>query len=62
MKHKRLAMNKDTRLTIALFLIPTFVFYVVLVVVPIFQSVRFSFYRFDGLWPHTSFIVIAYYK
>ncbi len=62
MKHKRLAMNKDTRLTIALFLIPTFVFYVVLVVVPIFQSVRFSFYRWDGLGPPTRFIGLANYK
>jgi raffinose/stachyose/melibiose transport system permease protein len=62
MKHKRLALSKDTRSTIALFLIPTFVFYLVLVVVPIFQSVRFSLYRWDGLGPPSRFIGLGNFK
>lgn len=55
-------MNKDTLSTIALFLIPTFVFYLVLVVVPIFQSFRFSLYRWDGLGPLVRFVGLGNFK
>lgn len=55
-------LHNDTRSTIALFLIPTFVLYVVLVVVPIFQSARYSFYRWDGLGPITQFVGLENYR
>lgn len=55
-------LHNDTRSTIALFLIPTFVLYVVLVVIPIFQSARYSFYRWDGLGPITQFVGLENYR
>ncbi len=52
----RRRLSRDVRSTILLFLVPTFALYLFMVVVPIFQSLRFSFYRWDGLEPLTRFI------
>jgi len=55
-------LHKDTRSTIALFLIPAFVLYVVLVVFPIFQSARYSLYSWDGLGPLSRFVGLENYR
>lgn len=55
-------LHKDTRSTIALFLIPAFVLYIVLVVLPIFQSARYSLYRWDGLGPLARFVGLENYR
>ncbi|PKL13503.1 MAG: sugar ABC transporter permease, partial [Spirochaetae bacterium HGW-Spirochaetae-8] len=55
-------LHKDTRSTIALFLIPAFVLYLVLVVFPIFQSARYSLYSWDGLGPLSRFVGLENYR
>lgn len=55
-------LHKDARSTIALFLIPAFVLYLVLVVFPIFQSARYSLYRWDGLGPLSRFVGLQNYR
>ena len=61
MQQKR-RLYKDTRSTILLFLVPAFILYFVLVVFPIFQSARYSLYRWDGLGPLSRFIGLENYK
>ncbi len=58
----RRRLQADTRFTILLFLVPAFVLYAVLVVFPIFQSARYSLYRWDGLGPITKFIGLENYR
>ena len=55
-------LKTDTRSTVLLFLVPAFVLYCLLVVIPVFQSARFSFYRWDGLGPMTRFIGLGNYR
>ncbi len=61
MKLKR-RLHSDTRSTILIFLVPAFILYFMLVVFPIFQSARYSLYRWDGLGPITRFIGLENYK
>lgn len=60
--NKKRQLQADQRSTIILFLVPAFLLYVVLVVVPIFQSARYSLYRWDGLGPLTRFIGLRNYR
>lgn len=55
-------LQADNRSTILLFLVPAFFLYVVLVVIPIFQSFRYSLYKWDGLGPLTKYIGLDNYK
>jgi raffinose/stachyose/melibiose transport system permease protein len=52
----RRRLSDDNFSTAALFLTPAFAFYLVLLVVPVFQSFRFSLYKWDGLAPLTRFV------
>jgi len=56
MNTARRRLSGDLRSTILLFLAPAFALYVLMVVVPIFQSLKYSFYRWDGIEPLTRFI------
>ncbi len=48
--------------TIALFLLPALLLYVVFVVFPIIQAVHFSFFKWNGLTPLTDFNGLANYQ
>ena len=61
MKLKR-RLHSDTRSTILICLVPAVILYFMLVVFPIFQSARYSLYRWDGLGPITRFIGLENYK
>ncbi len=52
----RRRISGDTLSTVTLFLIPAFALYMLMIVIPVFQSFRFSLYRWDGLGPLTRFI------
>jgi raffinose/stachyose/melibiose transport system permease protein len=51
----------DKNITIVAFLLPAFVLYGTFVIIPIFQSFRFSLYHWDGLGPLTRFIGLENY-
>jgi len=57
----RRRLSGDTRSTILLFLIPAFAFYIVWIVLPVFQSFRYSLYRWDGLSPLKNFVGLGNY-
>ena len=48
--------------TIALFLLPALVLYLLLVVFPIFQAIRYSGYKWSGLGPLTDFVGLDNFK
>lgn len=54
-------LSGDTVSTATLFLAPAFALYIILVVLPVFQSFRFSLYRWDGLGPLVRFTGLANY-
>jgi len=56
----RLLLN-DKNITIVAFLLPALVLYGTFVIIPIFQSFRFSLYHWDGLGPLTRFIGLENY-
>ena len=58
--HKRRVLN-DVNTTIVLFLVPAFILYIVLVVIPIFKSLEFSFFRWDGLGAMENFVAFDNY-
>ena len=58
--HKRRVLN-DVNTTIVLFLVPAFILYIVLVVIPIFKSLEFSFFRWDGLGALENFVAFDNY-
>jgi len=58
--HKRRVLN-DVNTTIILFLVPAFILYMVLVVIPIFKSLEFSFFRWDGLGAMENFVAFDNY-
>lgn len=51
----------DKNITIVAFLLPALVLYGTFVIIPIFQSFRFSLYHWDGLGPLTRFIGLENY-
>jgi len=51
----------DKNITIVAFLLPPLVLYCTFVIIPIFQSFRFSLYQWDGLGPLTRFIGLENY-
>jgi raffinose/stachyose/melibiose transport system permease protein len=57
---RRRAVRKLT--TIALFLLPALVLYLLLVVVPIFQAIRYSGYKWSGLGPLNDFVGLDNFK
>jgi len=61
MKYER-RPHDDKYSTLALFLVPTFILYTVFVIIPIFQSARYSFYAWDGLGPLSRYIGIDNYR
>ena len=58
--HKRRVLN-DVNTTIILFLVPAFILYIVFVVIPIFKSLEFSFFRWDGLGAMENFVAFDNY-
>src|SRR3990172_4257269 len=48
--------------TIGLFMLPAFSLYVLFVLLPIAQAVRFSFFKWNGLAPLTEFVGLANYE
>ena len=58
--HKRRVLN-DVNTTIILFLVPAFILYIVFVVIPIFKSLEFSFFRWDGLGALENFVAFDNY-
>jgi raffinose/stachyose/melibiose transport system permease protein len=60
MKSMRRQLN-DKNITIVAFLLPALVLYGTFVIIPIFQSFRFSLYHWDGLGPLTRFIGLENY-
>ena len=50
------------RISIALFLLPAFALYGVLVLLPIVQAASYSLYRWNGLKPLTDFVGLANYE
>jgi raffinose/stachyose/melibiose transport system permease protein len=48
--------------TIALFLLPALALYVLLVIVPVFQAVRYSGYKWNGLAPLNDFVGLDNFK
>lgn len=57
----RRRFRKDLHATLALFLAPVFALYSVLVIIPIFQSARYSLFRWEGLGPPERFIGLENY-
>ncbi len=53
-------LNKKA--TIVLFLLPSFLLYLLFVIYPIFQAIYTSLYRWNGLGPLQNFIVLDNYK
>ncbi|MFZ2636831.1 MAG: sugar ABC transporter permease [Rectinemataceae bacterium] len=58
----RRRLSGDTLSTVLLFLIPAFALYAVFLVVPVFQSFRYSLFRWDGLSPLDRFVGLGNYK
>jgi len=52
----RRRLSDDNFSTAVLFLTPAFALYIVLLVIPVFQSFHFSLYKWDGLAPLTRFV------
>jgi raffinose/stachyose/melibiose transport system permease protein len=58
----RTGSRRSRRVTIALFLAPALVLYVVFVLFPIVQAAHFSLYKWNGLTPLTDFIGLKNYQ
>jgi len=61
-KGTRFSRRIHENLTIVLFLLPSFVLFIVFVVYPIFQSIYYSFFNWKGFGPAVDFIALENYK
>jgi raffinose/stachyose/melibiose transport system permease protein len=52
----RLSRNIQDNLVVALFLAPAFILFVIFLIYPIFRSVYFSFFNWNGLGPATEYV------
>jgi raffinose/stachyose/melibiose transport system permease protein len=59
---RRVRQGRGRLVTIALFLLPALILYLVFVVFPILQAVHFSFFKWNGLKPLTDFIGLGNYQ
>jgi raffinose/stachyose/melibiose transport system permease protein len=58
----RRARGRRRLTTIALFLLPALVLYTLLVIVPVFQAIRYSGYKWNGLSPLDDFVGLDNFK
>ena len=58
---RRRRVNTERVVTIAVFLIPGLILYTGLVVIPILQAIRYSFYKWNGLGALDQFVGLQNY-
>ena len=58
----RRRISGDTLSTVVLFLVPAFALYMLMIVVPVIQSFRYSLFRWDGMGPLSRFIGAGNYR
>jgi raffinose/stachyose/melibiose transport system permease protein len=54
-------LNREKTVTIAVFLVPALILYIGLVVVPVVQAIRYSFYKWNGLGALDQFVGLDNY-
>ena len=57
----RLSRNIQDNLVVALFLAPAFILFIIFLIYPIFRSVYFSFFSWNGLGPATEYVAFNNY-
>ena len=58
---RRRRFNTEKAVTVAIFLIPGLILYTGLVVVPVFQAIRYSFFKWNGLGALDQFVGLENY-
>jgi raffinose/stachyose/melibiose transport system permease protein len=58
----RSSRHFEDKLTIFLFLLPSFILFIVFVIYPIFQSIYYSFFNWKGFGPAVDFVALENYK